>query len=43
MITQIFNPIAELVICKIMPTKERKAETKIQPAKAEVKMSMRST
>ena len=37
MITQTFNPIAELIITKGMPTDEVKAETETQPVKADVK------
>ena len=36
---QIFNPTAELVISKRMPTKEAKAEIETQPVKAEAKIS----
>ena len=37
-ITQIFNPIAELVIPKRIPTKEAKSEMEIHPVTAEAKI-----
>ena len=38
-ITQIFNPTAELAIYSGIPTKEAKAEMKTHPVTAETKMS----
>ena len=37
-ITQIFNPIAELVILIVIPSKEAKAEIEIHPVIAEAKI-----
>ena len=37
-ITQIFNPIAELVIPTVIPSKEAKAEIEIHPVIAEARI-----
>ena len=37
MITQIFNPVAEVVIPKGIPTNEAKEEIETQPVEAKVK------
>ena len=41
-IVQIFNPIAELVIPRGIPSKEAKAEIKIHPVIVEAKVRKRS-
>ena len=38
-ITQIFNPVAELVILIEIPTKEAKAEMETRPLTVEIKIS----
>ena len=38
-ITQIFNPIAELIIPIVMPTKEQKEEMEMHPVTVEYRIS----
>ena len=38
-ITQIFNPIAELIIPIVMPTKEQKEEMEMHPVTVEFRIS----